>query len=192
MPRPSVKKERTEEILQAFERCVAAYGVEGATLERLAEEAGLRRSLIRHYVGNRDELINALLERYIRESDRQTALLMNNLPEKNAAETMVEYLFDDSYYDHNYSLVGAALYSATASLPHLTPPLQASVNSFIDAIAELLSQTHAHSDQEDRYAVATGIVSIYFNIESMEHLGDTGQWRNAAKRSAHLLLKALC
>ena len=38
MPRPSVKAERTEEILDAFERCVARYGVEGSTLERIAEQ----------------------------------------------------------------------------------------------------------------------------------------------------------
>ena len=43
MARPSVKDERTEAILAAFERCVARHGVEGATLQRTADEAGLAR-----------------------------------------------------------------------------------------------------------------------------------------------------
>ena len=34
MPRPSLKAQRSEEILDAYERCVARYGVEGATLEK--------------------------------------------------------------------------------------------------------------------------------------------------------------
>lgn len=191
MPRPSVKKERIEEILQAFEHCVAQYGVEGSTLERLAEEAGLRRSLIRHYVGNRDDLIKALLKRFLDKSDRQTELLLNQLPEKNTAATMVEYLFDDSYSDRHYALVANALYNAAANIPYLGKPLKTSVDSFIDAIADLLEKTNPKSSSEDRYAVANGIVSIYFNIESLDHLGDTRKWRTASKRSALLLLKTL-
>lgn len=191
MPRPSVKKERTEEILQAFERCVVRYGVEGSTLERLAEESGLQRSLIRHYVGNRDDLIKALLQRFLKESDRQTELLINHLPEKNTAATLVEYLFDDNYSDSHDALIASALFGAAANIEYLAKPLQASTESFINAIASVLSKTHPHSNNDDHYAVACGMVGIYFNMESVEHLGDTGKWRQASKRSAHLLLKAL-
>ena len=55
MARPSVKEERREQILTAYEQCVARYGVEGATLDKVAEEAGLARPLIRHNIGNREE-----------------------------------------------------------------------------------------------------------------------------------------
>ena len=68
MPRPSLKLQRSEEILDAFERCVARYGIEGTTLEKTAEEAGLQRSLLRHNVGNRDDLLNSLVNRFISES----------------------------------------------------------------------------------------------------------------------------
>ena len=191
MPRPSAKKERTEEILYAFERCVVKYGVEGATLERLAEESGLRRSLIRHYMGNRDDLIKALLQRFLEKSDRQTALLLSFLPEKETASTMIEYLFDDSCSDSSHALVANVLFSAAANISYLAQPLKASVDSLIDAIADLLCQTHPHSNGDDCYAVATGIVGIYFNIESVAHLGDVSRWRAASKRSALILLKSL-
>ncbi|UTW45135.1 TetR/AcrR family transcriptional regulator [bacterium SCSIO 12696] len=191
MPRPSVKTERTEEILQAFERCVAQYGVEGSTLERLAVESGLKRSLIRHYVGNRDDLIKALLKRFLAESSRQTKELLDYLPEEGTAATLVEYLFDVQSSNNRYALVANALFSATVSNPYLAKPLQQSVNEFIDAIQDVLRALYFNSSKEDSYAVATGIVGIYFNMESLSALGDIDKWCAASKRSAHLLLKSL-
>jgi hypothetical protein len=31
-----------------------SFGLEGSTLERVAEHAGMKRSVVRHYLGNRD------------------------------------------------------------------------------------------------------------------------------------------
>lgn len=191
MPRPSVKKERTEEIMQAFERCVVNYGVEGSTLERLAEESGLQRSLIRHYVGNRDDLIKGLLKRYLDSAKEQTAALIEYLPKNNAAEILVEYLFDEQYSDRHSSLLANALFNAAANIAYLAKPLKQSTDHFIDAISDVLKQAYPDSSVEDRYAVANGIVGIYFNIESVDHLGDTARWRAASARSAYLLVRAL-
>ncbi|MEO1142890.1 MAG: TetR/AcrR family transcriptional regulator, partial [Pseudomonadota bacterium] len=63
MARPDIKESRREQIIDAFEFCVARYGVEGATLAKTAEQAGLARPLVRHNVGNRDDLVDALTKR---------------------------------------------------------------------------------------------------------------------------------
>ncbi|MGI9303924.1 MAG: TetR family transcriptional regulator, partial [Gammaproteobacteria bacterium] len=60
MPRPSLKTQRTGEILDAFQRCIVKYGMQGASLERISEEADMGRTILRHYVGNRDDLIIAV------------------------------------------------------------------------------------------------------------------------------------
>ncbi|MEV0585321.1 TetR family transcriptional regulator [Nonomuraea sp. NPDC050310] len=39
-----------------FTRCVARYGLDGATLQRVADEAGTARGHICHHAGNREEL----------------------------------------------------------------------------------------------------------------------------------------
>ncbi len=57
MGRPSMAAERTEQIMQATARCLQKNGLAGTTLERVAEESGLSRSHVRHYVGNRDDLL---------------------------------------------------------------------------------------------------------------------------------------
>ncbi|GAA5314817.1 MAG: hypothetical protein AseanaTS_00210 [Candidatus Pelagadaptatus aseana] len=191
MPRPSVKKQRTEEIMQAFERCVIRYGVEGSTLERLAEESGLQRSLIRHYSGNRDDLIQALLQRFLDESQRQTDLLIDYLPQTGVADSLVDALFASDYHDNHYSLLANALFSAAANTPALAAPLKASVDQFINAITELLHQAHPNRTRKDCYVVASGVIGIYFNIESVHHLGDTSEWREASLKSARLLVNTL-
>ncbi|MDF2581004.1 MAG: TetR/AcrR family transcriptional regulator, partial [Microbacterium sp.] len=43
MARPSVAEERTRQIVDATIRTIAAHGITGASLERIAEEAGMSR-----------------------------------------------------------------------------------------------------------------------------------------------------
>ncbi|MEM7233345.1 MAG: helix-turn-helix domain-containing protein, partial [Planctomycetota bacterium] len=71
MPRRDLTKERTEQILDALERCVVHFGLGGTSLERIAEEAEMKRSILRHYVGNRDDLIVAMAERLAARYRRQ-------------------------------------------------------------------------------------------------------------------------
>ena len=65
MGRKSLASERTSQILDAFERCIVQYGLEGATLKRIAKEAGVKLSMIHHYIGNRDMLVKSMVKRFI-------------------------------------------------------------------------------------------------------------------------------
>ena len=51
MGRKSLANERREQILDAFAIYLRQHGFEGCTLERVAEIAGVQRSIIRHYIG---------------------------------------------------------------------------------------------------------------------------------------------
>lgn len=191
MPRPSVKKERTEEILNAFERCVARYGLEGATLERIAEESKLQRSLVRHYVGNRDDLIMAVLTRFLDDSNRQMAELESYLPKVDADKVLIDYLFDEQWATTNIALLGPALVVGAANRPALAAPLKKWVDEFIESIARILRLTYSQCSQEECRVVASGIVGIYFNVDSLQHLGDISVLRQHSKQSALILLSSL-
>jgi TetR/AcrR family transcriptional repressor of bet genes len=62
MGRRSVRTERRAEITQAFARVLAAHGYAGATIARVAAEAGVAPGLIHHYFEGKDDLIGSLLE----------------------------------------------------------------------------------------------------------------------------------
>lgn len=57
MARASLVEKRKPEILEAFARCIGRYGVAGTSLEAIAAAAGMRRSILRHFVGNREQLL---------------------------------------------------------------------------------------------------------------------------------------
>lgn len=65
MGRKSLAPERRAQILDAFEACLLRYGLENSTLERIAQRAGVKRQIIRHYFGNRDALVEALVGRIL-------------------------------------------------------------------------------------------------------------------------------
>lgn len=191
MARPSVKAERTEEILDAFERCVARFGVEGSTLERIAEEAGLRRSLLRHYVGNRDDLLDALVERFLEQSARETDELFAALPEKGRATVLIGYLFDETYADTQAVLVADALVAASAHHPELGPKLRNWIEDFTDGIAQELGRSYPATDPASLHEVAAGLVGIFFTVDSLTPLGPMPRFRAASKAAAERLVSGL-
>ena len=90
MGRPSLTSERREQILDAYEACVARHGVEGATLARTAQAAGLARPLIRHHLGNREALLEALTERFFARSQDAMTALAGALPARGRAAALID------------------------------------------------------------------------------------------------------
>jgi len=191
--RPSVKAERTEEILIAFEHCVALYGVEGATLERLASQSGLQRSLVRHYVGNRNDLVIALVNRFLTQSSHSFGELFNHLEslEGNQSLKMIDMLFDTDYMNTKQTAVASALVIYSGSHPDIANLLRGWVEDLEKGINYLLKGTYKNEQNENLQDVAAGVVGIYFNVDSLEVLGDMGEFRARSRRSALRLIKTL-
>ena len=63
--RPPVAAERREQIFDAVEECLVELGLAGTTLEAIAERAGMTRSAIAYFVGNRDQVIDAAVARSV-------------------------------------------------------------------------------------------------------------------------------
>jgi TetR/AcrR family transcriptional repressor of bet genes len=57
--RPSVADARRRQILEAAIRCLSNRGLAASTLDGIAAEAGMARGHVRHFVGNRDEILTA-------------------------------------------------------------------------------------------------------------------------------------
>lgn len=62
MGRPSNREEKRREILQAFAQVLADHGYAGATIAKVAAEAGIAPGLIHHHFKNKEELLSALLD----------------------------------------------------------------------------------------------------------------------------------
>ena len=95
MARPSLKEVRTLEILDAFVTCVTRYGLDGSTLERISEEAGVKRPILRHYLGNREEMVALLIEHVVERFNAQTEALFANLPAERRWPALMDQLFHE-------------------------------------------------------------------------------------------------
>ena len=191
MARPSLKHERRQQIIEALERCVARYGVEGATLERVADEAGLTRSLIRHNVGNRDALLEALVERFLVRSGGRLDELISALPEEERLEVLIAWLFDPQYADSTDVLVAEALIAAGARDERLAETLRGWLDGIVESFGQVIAEAYPEAAAEDVAAVSAGLTGIYFNVESTAPLGPMTALREASQRAALRLVRSL-
>ncbi len=168
MARPSIKQQRTEQILEAYEICIARYGVEGATLNKVAEQAGIARALLRHNVGNSDDLLQAATERFMTRSRSSVDAWLASLPHDNTRiEQMLQTLFSDKISSQNDVLVAEALIAAAQARPALKKVVQNWWSHFETIITNEIRLAYSNRDEQDICNVAVGIIGIYFNVASL-------------------------
>jgi AcrR family transcriptional regulator len=193
MARPSVKEKRTEEILQAYEHCIALYGVEGATLQKIAEVAGIARPLLRHHVGNSDELLKLALKRFIERSDAMTKAAFDALPSPCDGESFVNFLFEPMPYEDqpNDTMIAAAFIYAAQTHPEIKEQMQSWLMAYSNSLSAEFQKLYPDADTDKISHVTAGIMGIYFNVESLEPLGSNDDLRNHSRLAALYLLKIL-
>ncbi|WP_299977372.1 TetR/AcrR family transcriptional regulator [uncultured Pseudoteredinibacter sp.] len=197
MARPSVKEERAAAILAAFERCVARYGVEGATLERISQESGLHRSLLRHHVGNREALLERLLERCVGTEQDDIQRLFDDLHSGDSSverneELIIAYLFGEMPEQEQLRMrVALALLAAVENYPSIKRRLSQWNNDFIANLQRLLQQAYPKFQAEQCAAVAWGLASISLSHLSMAPLGSVKLYQRSGVQAAKILLQSL-
>lgn len=189
MARPSLRSEKCEIIQQAYEQCVALYGVHGTTLQSVADKAGMARPLIRHYIGNQDELLKACSERFV-------VRVTNNFQRINQTtniDELVELLFmpltDKEFSDMS---IYAALASASRDYECLKILME---NCTLDCQAQFLTHMlHLFPTVAEKklQAVVVGLWGISLNYYYTRRLlSDPTQLEESARMSAKMLLDAL-
>lgn len=190
MGRKSRADERRELILAAFERCIARYGVD-VPLEQIAEEAGVQRSLIRHYLGNRDELVEQVIARIAEAYPRRLAELLVPAAAQGAAG-VVECFFPAEVTDSDWDNVILAVVNTTQGrYPQAKLRLAAMIEAIVEEMAQAFTQLAPQTSPAARYATAYGILCLAQTNEAMLWLGLNPQHNALARASATRLLDAL-
>ena len=192
MPRKSLKEVRSEQILAAYATCITRYGLEGATQERIAEQAGVKRSILRHYLGNREEMIDALIDHVGKDWKTQTEELVNALPHSQRVSVLLEFLFDKNYAaDRNSILILHALITAAEQHPDINLMLIDWTSQFVQMVEIELRLEYPEVTDDLIFSVAFGVVGIYFNIDSFALHRPPDEWWTASKNAAQLLVNSL-
>lgn len=192
MGRPSNRDERYGQVMEAFVRCVARMGLDGATLSTIAREAGLTRPLIRHHLGNRDEMIQALQDYVLDQFDSAADELIAALPDAKPAHALINYLFSDqSDTSPDLVLAFAALTARACENDELRTNCRDSILRFEAQVTEVLQRNYLDASEINAQRAAHGIVALYYNTASLAALEMPTEWVNQSKAMAISLCKNL-
>jgi AcrR family transcriptional regulator len=186
--RPSKATERSAQVIGAFVHLIAARGLEAVTLDDVARHAGVDRGAIRHYVGNRQQLIWAaldlLMERYVRASREALG------PEPSVAQWL-DHLFGEGWARAEDDAAFDVLLQEAIRDDVLRDRLRSNYESLIGALAEALLRAAPSATRRDAVDVAYAIVCMAEHNVTMRALGFSMTRAAGARRAAHNLVEGL-
>ncbi|WDE09557.1 TetR/AcrR family transcriptional regulator [Thalassomonas haliotis] len=191
MARPSMAPQRREEILDALEKCILAKGIQATSLENIADTAEMKRTILRHYIGNRDDIICALSQRWTDKYSQQWQETLTWLPQSNRAEALIDCLFAPRSKELvNNTIIGEAIFSEAKRLAEIKSHQQQIMQEFIGHLIREFSSQYTDADSKTIELVALGIYSNYLMSESLLPLNMLDEMYKL-KQASQLLLSLL-
>lgn len=172
MARPSMAGQRRQEILDALEQCILKSGIQAASLENIAETAGMKRTILRHYIGNRDDIIVALSERWSAKYSQQWHDLLSWLPKENRVEALVDSMFSSRSQEMiNNTIIAEAIFSEAKRLAPIKLHQQQIMQEFVNNFINVCQHQYPETDPAQIELIAYGVYSNYLMNESILPLG---------------------
>ncbi|MFI6515280.1 TetR/AcrR family transcriptional regulator [Spirillospora sp. NPDC050679] len=186
--RPSKAPQRLDQVLDAFTRCVARYGVEGATLQKVADEAGMARGHIRHYAGNRDELRELFASRIIARYTERVQALAHLGPAGGRAEAILDYFFGGELVPGDDSAAIDALFAAARFDQTLRERLRVVYAQLETLVREALADDHPGRPAVVYDEAAYQILALAYGHWTLAEIGFPATGAAAAHRLARAVV----
>lgn len=188
MPRP--KLDREPQIMKALEACVLRQGLAKTSLKDVAEEAGLPRPLVRHFVGNRDEMISKLFDGMISRGEEQLERVQGS-DVALSLEKCLDLLFEGVFANEtSNALIGELWYLADRDAA-IRARLAALYQRVYDLITDALGAEGLGVSDEERRDVAFALVSLSYGDATFREIGLQGPSRSAIRAQARAILDTL-
>lgn len=191
MARAKIEDQRKEEILTAFEACVIRDGLAKTTLKNVADEAGLPRSLVRYFVGNRDQMVTLLIDRMLERGEASFAALRSS-GSSMTAKKLVDFLFDRAMGDETSNDVVGELWYLAQRDDDIRQRLAALYQMLADRLVEQMAALGITQSVKARTSVAYTIMSLAYGDSSFDFLNFKSVNRKAARAAAQALVDELC
>ena len=167
MGRTSLAAERRRHIVQVTIDCISTHGIRGATLERIAESAGMTRGHIRHYAGNRDELLtDAARVFYFGEQaiDEKDARLASNagplLDPAMSLDDALAYIFGEFIAPNSENPAAIAFLDASRTMPSIREIVLRAYSGISESLTEVIARAYPHATHEAVRRASHGIVAL--------------------------------
>lgn len=175
--RPSLQDQRRHEILEAFIKLVAAKGLENVTLDDVSTGAGVKRTALRHFVGNRDQLITAAMDEICR-------LGLVDLETPPTFTELAATLFNTERIADPYLIAWTELLPAALRLPQARATIKISYDHLLKLISAALHQHRPTASPADIREAAYAIACMAEYNYTFQSLGYPSARSNGLRRLA--------
>jgi len=171
MGRKSLKAERVNEILDAFEYCLTKKGLQGTTLDNIAEEAGLARRMIRHYIGNRDDVIDAAVARIIAKFTQSIFDTISKFEHKERFNGALDYIFSEEFNELPATKLVASLLAVSLYDEQVCQAVKTLYDSFHLGLDLELKTYSPNAPEAQRLQTSYSIMCLSFGGGWMRNIG---------------------
>ena len=190
MGRPKINEARREEILEAFERCVLQNGLANTSLEKVAVEAGLPRSLVRYFVGNREDMVSLLIERIVDRAQLALAEL-DSSDKEPAFSVILDFLFDGAFVSNTTNSIVDQLWQLAGTDEIVRAKLQDMYTILRDILVNGMKKEGLGNSKAQRTTIAQLFLSLAYGEANFAWLGLTSQKENASRKMAETIIAPL-
>ena len=193
MSRPSVADQRRAQILESFHRCLVRDGLEGTSLDAVAREAGIARSALRHFVGNRDALLREAVVHLADAYRHDFEARVDSLPADARLDALLAFLFSAGFtQDHDAE--DHAIEALLAVARHdegAREALRALYEDFVRMVSVELRAAFPDAPRARIQETPYAVVCLAEANSTMEGLGLAGRRSRDARKAAQRLLDSL-
>jgi len=188
MGRKSLAGERINQILDAFEECIIEHGLSGATLHCTAEQAQLNIGMIHHYIGNRDDLLRAIVNRLSERTEQETAMFIKKTPAHLRLPYLLQYLFEEKHESRTNRIINELFTASTHNL-FIQKLLQEINQLYQKLIAAEIKQTYPHLTVTRCQKLAFTLLSMAYGAGLLVKIGFDSKQKLIVLQDAYLLLQ---
>lgn len=189
MGRPRIDETRREEILNAFERCVIRDGLPKTSLQMVAAEAGLPRSLVRYFVGNRSDMVDLLISRIVDRANETLERVSKPEGEPTFSETL-DFLFDGAFLSNTTNSVVDQLWDLAAADESVRNKLKEMYLGLRKTLVARMKHEGLGETTAQRTTIAQLFLSLAYGEASFDWLGMKSGKQGAARLLAETVVAA--
>lgn len=170
MGRPSLVEIRRAELLDAVVGCIATKGVAGTTVTEVALLAGTQPSKVHHYLGTREEMIAASIERALLSVEELVVDALHATSNENRLDEQLEILFSPSFLDPRINQLIDHLVAASYLDPSIREGVSKMYHRFFEILLESFALAHPNVDETQRRVAAHAVLALAHATPTLEWL----------------------
>ncbi|MFG2000405.1 TetR/AcrR family transcriptional regulator [Spirillospora sp. NPDC048911] len=183
--RPDMAATRRQQIVSAFLALIGKRGLASVSLDDVAAASGVQRSVIRHYMGNRTQLVHEAAATLI---DSYTGLIKTAIGEQPSARQIIGYLFSREWgSEDDLDRAFDELFHEAARDPALRDRLHDAYALLTDALAQAIRHDRPATPAASAEQIAYQIVCLAEHNTTMQRLGFPAEQAAAAQALAYRL-----